>query len=417
VGKSGVDIRRPSRRLVVGCSVLGVLGLWAASGRGPVAADATPKVDFAREVQPILAASCVRCHAAGLEQGKLRLDTHQGLLRGGASGPVIVAGDGRASALFRRLVIDDLPKRMPWLSDPLPATAIETVRRWIDEGAVWPEGVIVAAVAPPAVAPPVPRPAAPSATLASGSRLSFNEDVRPILAGNCYACHGPDRNNRQAGLRLDREEAAKAPLASGHVAIVPGAPERSALVQRITDPDEKRRMPHVSSGKGRLSRAQIDTLRQWIEEGAPWQPHWSYIPPTRSPLPPVKRRDWGKNPVDAFILAGIESQAVHPSPEAEPRSACSGRRRMSLIQKWRMSHSLLVPARATSHSYSWKQGCTRSRRAFSPLTSSTQASTNGGSRSRSAWALPAPTRLVSTPSGEPSSVNDAETCCRQHRSC
>jgi hypothetical protein len=151
-----------------------------------------------------------------------------------------------------------------------------------------------------------------------GPALTFNKDVRPILAANCYACHGPDRNNRQAGLRLDREEGAKASLASGHVAIVAGAPDKSALLERITHPDEQRRMPHASSGKERLGRAEIDTLRRWIEQGAPFEPHWAYIAPARSPRPQVMRAGWAKGAIDAFILAAIEKHGLSPSAEAEP---------------------------------------------------------------------------------------------------
>src|SRR4030095_14037358 len=90
---------------------------------------------------------------------------------------------------------------MPWLSDPLTPAQIETVRRWIDEGAHWSEGVVVTVPAGDGPTPTAPAPSTVSAT-ASGQRLSFNRDVRPILADNCYSCHGPDRNRRQAGLRL-----------------------------------------------------------------------------------------------------------------------------------------------------------------------------------------------------------------------
>jgi mono/diheme cytochrome c family protein len=288
---------------------------WA---RGPASSPAAPSVDFVREVQPILAASCVRCHAAGLAQGNLRLDTREGLLKGGASGPVVKAGEGKGSPLYQRLVLDDAQRRMPWLSDPLSPAQAETVRRWIDAGAPWPEGLTVAMAAAPATPmPPVAAASVPRRP-AAGPTLTFNKDVRPILAANCYACHGPDRNNRQAGLRLDREDVAKAALASGHVAIVPGAPEKSALIQRITDPDEQRRMPHVSSGKERLARAQIDIIRRWIDQGAPWEPHWSYIPPVRSPLPAVKNAAWSKGALDTFILAEVEKQGLSPSAEAAP---------------------------------------------------------------------------------------------------
>jgi mono/diheme cytochrome c family protein len=300
----------------IAAAVIAVTFGAVASARGPAPAS-SPDVDFVREVQPILAASCVRCHAAGLAQGKLRLDTREGLLQGGGSGPVVVAGDGKGSPLYQRLVLDDPQKRMPWLSDPLSPSQVETVRRWIDAGAPWPEGVTVAVAAAAPVAKVAPSEPSNVRPISDGPALAFNKDVRPILAANCYACHGPDRNNRQAGLRLDREEVAKGPLASGHVAIVPGAPAKSALIQRITDPDEQRRMPHVSSGKERLGRSQIDTLRRWIEQGAPWEPHWSYIPPARSPLPVVKHVGWPKGAVDTFILAEMEKQGLSPSAEAE----------------------------------------------------------------------------------------------------
>ncbi|MFI5007085.1 MAG: PSD1 and planctomycete cytochrome C domain-containing protein, partial [Solirubrobacterales bacterium] len=256
--------------------------------------------------------------AAALVQGKLRLDTSEGLRQGGASGPSVLAGDSKGSLLYQRLVLADLAKRMPFLADPLTPAQIDVLRRWIDEGAAWPDGVVVALESAAPVAASAPRPVAAHSVGAagSGSRLAFNRDVRPILAGNCYACHGPDRNNRQMGLRLDREEGAKTALATGNIAIVPGNLEKSALYQRITNPDEQKRMPHVSSGKERLSPAQIATLRRWIEEGAEWQPHWSYIPPSRTPPPAVKRAGWARNPVDVFVLAEIEKAGLAPSPEA-----------------------------------------------------------------------------------------------------
>jgi mono/diheme cytochrome c family protein len=290
--------------------------LAPALARGPAAAPAG--VDFARDVQPILAASCVRCHDAATADGDLRLDSRQGLLAGGATGPAVVPGDGPRSRLYQRLVLSDPRKRMPRKEDPLPPAQIETLRRWIDEGAPWPEGLRVAEAprARPAAAggSPVAAAARPEA-----GRVSFNKDVRPILADNCFACHGPDRNQRQAGLRLDREEGATAELPSGHVAVVAGDPDTSALIHRITDPDEESRMPHASSGKPRLSAEQVDTLRRWIAQGARWQPHWSYLAPVRPEPPPVRDADWARSPVDAFILARIEEAGLAPSAEAGRR--------------------------------------------------------------------------------------------------
>jgi len=296
---------------VASAVVVTCLGGALASARGQAVPGPAPAVDFAREVQPILAASCVRCHGPRKTEGDLRLDTREGLHKGGDSGAVVLSGDGKGSLLYQLLVATDPDKRMPRRRRPLAPAQIETVRRWIDQGAPWPEGIVVRALSP------APEDRAGRAGAATG--LSFNRDVRPILAENCYACHGPDRNRRQKELRLDLEEVATGPLPSGHVAIVPGHPETSALLQRVTDPDEQKRMPHVSSGKPRLSAAQIETLRRWIEQGAPWEPHWSYIRPTRPSPPAVKDADWPLSPVDAFVLARIEKEGLAPSPEAERR--------------------------------------------------------------------------------------------------
>jgi mono/diheme cytochrome c family protein len=286
--------------------------------RAPQAATASGP-DFVREVQPILGVACVRCHGAEETLGFLRLDTKEGFLEGGRSGPAVVAGDPEASALVTRLVHPDPMKRMPLEADPLSPAEIETLRRWVKAGASWPEGVTITVAAVPAP-PPV------MAVKRDASHLSFNRDVRPILSDNCFACHGPDRSQRQRGLRLDREDGAKAPLPSGRVAIVSGKPEVSELIRRVLDPAEERRMPHVSSGKPRLTAAQIETLRRWIAEGASWEPHWAYIPPTRAAPPLVKRADWPRGPVDRFILAGIEGQGLAPSPAASP---CELLRRLS----------------------------------------------------------------------------------------
>ena len=305
---------------LVGAAILSAsVGGALASARGPAAAGPDDALDFVRDIQPILAASCVRCHGPRKTEGDLRLDTRAGLLKGGDSGAVVVSGDGKASPLYQRLIAEDPEKRMPRRRGPLTTTQIETVRRWIDQGAPWPEAVVVHAASPAPEAVAEEDAAGNDHAVRAAAGVSFNKDVRPILAANCYACHGPDRNRRQRELRLDLEEVATAPLPSGQVAVVPGHPETSALVRRITDPDEQKRMPHVSSGKPRLSAAEIEMLRRWIQEGAHWEPHWSYIRPTRPAPPAVKRTDWPKNPVDVFVLAAIEKAGLAPSSEADRR--------------------------------------------------------------------------------------------------
>jgi mono/diheme cytochrome c family protein len=316
---------RSAGAAIAAISISGALAL----ARGPSAAPPETPLDFVRDVQPILSASCVKCHRAARAEGGLRLDTQEGLLEGGDSGGAVVRGDGKGSLLYQRLMVNDPEERMPQRAGPLAPAQVETLVRWIDDGAPWPDGVVLRMAPSARTRAAASRPLAPrtGGARADGPYVSFNRDVRPILADNCYACHGPDRNRRQRGLRLDREEVAKAALPSGQVAIVPGSAEKSELFRRITDPDEQKRMPHVSSGKDRLGAAQIETLRRWIEQGAEWEPHWSYISPTRPPLPAVKRADWPKNPVDAFVLAGIEKEGLAPSREAEPHELL---RRLSL---------------------------------------------------------------------------------------
>ena len=136
---------------------------------------------------------------------------------------------------------------------------------------------------------------------ASAAELSFNRDVRPILSDNCFFCHGPDKNQRKADLRLDVREAAIAAKA-----IVPGKPEASALIERIHTEDADDLMPPADSHK-KLSPAQKGTLRRWIAQGAEYQPHWAFVPP-------VKSQAGGT--IDAFIRAELKKHGLEPSPRA-----------------------------------------------------------------------------------------------------
>src|SRR5215212_4767838 len=124
--------------------------------------------------------------------------------------------------------------------------------------------------------------------------IDFNRDIRPILSDNCFACHGPDDKRRKAKLRLDTKEDAFKPAKSGDHAIVPKDLKNSQLVARITSKDEEELMPPPKSGK-KLTAAQIDLLKRWIQEGAPWQTHWAYEAPKRPELPAVKDKKWPKN--------------------------------------------------------------------------------------------------------------------------
>lgn len=157
-------------------------------------------------------------------------------------------------------------------------------------------------------------------------KIQFNRDVRPLLSGNCFYCHGPDPKHREADLRLDTREGATADL-GGYAAIVPGKPDESALLTRIssTDPDE--RMPPPASKKPHLSKDQIALLRRWIEQGAEYEGHWSFLALQNVEPPAVKREKWVTNPIDRFILARLEQENIEPSPPADPATLI---RRVSL---------------------------------------------------------------------------------------
>src|SRR5262249_3183945 len=155
----------------------------------------------------------------------------------------------------------------------------------------------------------------------AAERLEYNRDVRPILAENCFACHGPDSAARKAGLRLDqREEAIKAG------AIVPGKADESELVERIFSDDRSHLMPPPKTLK-KLTPVQKETLKRWIASGAEYQPHWSLIAPKRPQPPKVKNEAWVRNSIDRFILTELEKAGLSPAPEADRRTLA---RRLSL---------------------------------------------------------------------------------------
>jgi hypothetical protein len=148
------------------------------------------------------------------------------------------------------------------------------------------------------------------------SELSFSRDVRPILADNCFKCHGPDQQQRKGKFRLDLPDSAARPTKSGHVPIVAGQPDQSELVKRITAAKDEDRMPPVDSNK-HLTPAQIRTLTQWVAQGAGYEAHWAFTSPVRSAAPEVKNERWVRTPIDRYILSRLESEGLHPAPEAD----------------------------------------------------------------------------------------------------
>ena len=149
----------------------------------------------------------------------------------------------------------------------------------------------------------------------SGTTVDFSREIRPILSRNCLSCHGADEGNRQVGLRLDTREGATADR-GGYRAIVPGKSAESRMVERITHPDMP--MPPEASGK-KLKSEEIELIKRWIDEGAPYNRHWAFQPPSRPALPEVTEEDknWVRNEIDHFVLARLEKEGMTPSAEAD----------------------------------------------------------------------------------------------------
>jgi hypothetical protein len=161
--------------------------------------------------------------------------------------------------------------------------------------------------------PPTMLPTMLDAAFADNTKpVDFNREIRPILSDTCFACHGPDENQRKAKLRFDTKEGAFAKAG----VIVPGKSAESRLVKRITAKDPNAVMPPPESGH-KLTDKQIELLKHWIDEGARWNEHWAYQTPKRPDVPQVANKGWVRNPIDAFVLARLEKEGVGPSPEAD----------------------------------------------------------------------------------------------------
>jgi hypothetical protein len=235
----------------------------------------------------------------------------------------------------------------------------------------------------------------PTALLAATpDKIRFNQHVRPILSGNCFYCHGPDPKHREADLRLDVREEAVADR-GGYAAIVPGNPDKSELLRRVssTDPDEF--MPPPASKKPHLTEEQIAILRRWIEQGAEYESHWSFLPLANATPPAVKNESWVKTPIDRFILVRLEQEGIAPSPEADAATII---RRLSLdltgllptpeevedfVRAYSLSPSLLVSPSGLQDKETTRQG--DREKAYTALVNRLLASPHYGERWGRHW--------------------------------
>ncbi|MBP8257535.1 MAG: DUF1549 domain-containing protein, partial [Opitutaceae bacterium] len=152
----------------------------------------------------------------------------------------------------------------------------------------------------------------------TASPIDYNRDIRPILADNCFKCHGQDAGSREAKLRLDVRENAILGGKSGLAALVPGKPNESELLLRVTSEYDDERMPPADSNREPLKPGEIDKLRHWISQGAKYQAHWAFIPPTRPKVPAGK----SKSPIDRFVEKKRAAAGLSGSPEASPETLC-----------------------------------------------------------------------------------------------
>jgi mono/diheme cytochrome c family protein len=319
--------------LVYSCVLLSIRpGAQAAAVPSDVASSAAPIPTpeqvgfFEKKIRPILSQSCYSCHSTGRgNSAHLHLDDRNAILAGGKSGPAIVPGNPAASLLIQRITSNDPDHRMPKDDDPLPANVVSDLRTWISDGAYWP---VAGSTIPGA------RPAAVVSGPADQSEF-FAKKVKPIFVEHCYACHSAD-TKPAAGLRVDTSLGLTTGGHSGSIFNV-AKPDESLLLKRVSDPDPKHRMPKEGPA---LSPAEIETLREWIRDGAALpdeteklppmsaalqqkyeklrHEHWAFQPITHPAIPAAKNTKWAEGNIDHFVLSSLEARGIAPVRDAAP---------------------------------------------------------------------------------------------------
>jgi len=150
-------------------------------------------------------------------------------------------------------------------------------------------------------------------------KISYNFNIRPILSDKCFKCHGPDASHRQAHLRLDIGDSALAALkeTKGAFAIVPGKPEQSELLKRVTSLDVTYMMPPPDAHLGMLTDYEKKLFRKWIEQGGKYEKHWAFAVPVKATLPEITNTKWAKNEIDYFTLHRMEQEGLQPNEQAD----------------------------------------------------------------------------------------------------
>ena len=155
-------------------------------------------------------------------------------------------------------------------------------------------------------------------TGADSDQVSFNRDIRPIMSDTCFRCHGPDKNSRMAGMRLDIREEALKPTHSGRFPIVPGDPDKSEIIERLFATNGTIMPPKFAHRV--LTLKQKDTVRRWVAQGAVYEGHWAYQPVKRPAVPQAKNAVLIHNPIDNFIQDRLNLEGLLAAPEAGKRT-------------------------------------------------------------------------------------------------
>ena len=272
-----------------------------------------------KKAQAVLSSNCLSCHGAAKQSAKLRLDSREAILKGSENGPVVVGRDPSKSSLAQVLHFKgDTEIQMP-PKGKLPDEEIHAIEAWIKSGLPVPQSQVAK---PEKLDPQVSE--------------FFEAKIRPVLANNCYSCHGPSK--QMASLRLDSRAAVMKGSDNGPV-IVENDPTKSLLIQAVRHLGEVK-MP---KGRAKLPDAQIEDLEAWVKMGAPWpgeqvlaahqtahngeyaitseqRKFWSFQPVRNYAPPKAKTSGWATSPIDNFILARLESRGLSPSARADKRT-------------------------------------------------------------------------------------------------
>jgi mono/diheme cytochrome c family protein len=275
---------------------------------------------FKNKVRPILTQNCYPCHE-DKEMGHLRVDSREGLLKGGGRGPAIVPGDPEKSLLIEA-VRQTGTLKMP-MGGKLDEQQIADLIAWIKMGAPWEQPEMAESKVPAGTAP---------ADASSAGEDFFETKVRPIFANICSNCHG---DAATSGLRVDSRESLLKGGSRGP-AIIPNDPDKSLMIQAVRQTGELK-MPKG----GKLTPEEVQSLTDWVKMGAPWprskptltatrgmqfkispeqRSFWSFQPLKLPATPAVKNGHWVRTAIDRFVLAKLESQGISPAPTADRRT-------------------------------------------------------------------------------------------------